>query len=67
MTNIHLYTKLLGLPAELKKEVADYIDFLKYKLKRDKTPKKRDAGLAKGMIEISPDFDEPLNDFKEYM
>ena len=25
------------------------------------------AGSAKGLIEISPDFDEPLEDFKPYM
>ena len=33
-------------------------------------PKKRrpaKAGSAKGLIEISEDFDEPLEDFKEYM
>jgi hypothetical protein len=24
-------------------------------------------GCAKGMFEMSPDFDEPLEDFKEYM
>ena len=33
-------------------------------------PKKRrpaKAGSAKGLIKISEDFDEPLEDFKEYM
>lgn len=25
------------------------------------------AGSAKGLIEIGPDFDEPLEDFKPYM
>jgi prevent-host-death family protein len=28
---------------------------------------KRKPGSAKGMITISDDFDEPLEDFKEYM
>jgi prevent-host-death family protein len=28
---------------------------------------KRKLGNAKGLITISPDFDEPLNDFKDYM
>jgi prevent-host-death family protein len=28
---------------------------------------KRKPGSAKGMITISEDFDEPLEDFKEYM
>jgi prevent-host-death family protein len=27
----------------------------------------RKIGTAKGLIKISPDFDEPLEDFKEYM
>jgi len=29
--------------------------------------KKIKAGSAKGLIEIADDFDEPLEDFKEYM
>ncbi|RPI75901.1 MAG: type II toxin-antitoxin system Phd/YefM family antitoxin [Desulfobacteraceae bacterium] len=29
--------------------------------------KQRLFGSAKGLIKISDDFDEPLNDFKEYM
>lgn len=29
--------------------------------------KKRPFGISKGMIELSPDFDEPLDDLKEYM
>jgi Protein of unknown function (DUF2281) len=32
-----------------------------------KALKKRTFGISKGMIEISPDFDEPLDDLKEYM
>ena len=31
------------------------------------TPKRRQAGLTQGIAWISPDFDEPLEDFKEYM
>ena len=31
------------------------------------TPKqRRQLGLAKGMVTIAPDFDEPLEDFKDY-
>ncbi|MGH9842132.1 MAG: type II toxin-antitoxin system Phd/YefM family antitoxin [Blastocatellia bacterium] len=30
-------------------------------------PKRRKAGLTEGIAWISPDFDEPLEDFKEYM
>lgn len=33
-----------------------------------KSPKKRrQSGSAKGQIVMSPDFDEPLEDFDEYM
>jgi antitoxin (DNA-binding transcriptional repressor) of toxin-antitoxin stability system len=31
------------------------------------SPKRRQRGSAKGQIWISPDFDEPLEDFREYM
>ena len=27
----------------------------------------RKPGSARGLIEMSPDFDEPLDDFKDYM
>lgn len=30
-------------------------------------PKRRQAGLSDSIAWISPDFDEPLEDFKEYM
>jgi Protein of unknown function (DUF2281) len=34
----------------------------------DQPPQKyRQAGSLKGMITISPDFDEPLEDLKDYM
>ena len=33
----------------------------------DNLKPKRQLGTAKGMIKISDDFDEPLEDFKEYM
>lgn len=38
------------------------------KLVRFIQPKKRrQSGSAKGLISISPDFDQPLSDFSEYM
>lgn len=67
MEHIQLYTKLNFLPTDLKSEVNDFIDFLLSKRKKEikkKTPK---FGCAKGQIYISPDFDEPLEDFKDYM
>ncbi len=29
--------------------------------------KRRQSGTAKGLIKMSDDFDEPLDDFREYM
>jgi hypothetical protein len=67
MEQIQLYTKLNYLPSDLKSEVNDFIDFLLTKRKREfkkKTPK---YGCAKGQIHIASDFDEPLDEFKDYM
>ncbi|MBN8789330.1 MAG: DUF2281 domain-containing protein, partial [Terrimonas sp.] len=65
--NILLYNKLASLPDNLKSEVEDFIDFLKSKAKgSDKTQKPR-FGSGKGMFKMAADFDEPLDDFKEYM
>lgn len=40
-----------------------------YKLTRINQPskKRRIRGSAKGLITMSPDFDEPLSEFAEYM
>jgi hypothetical protein len=69
MTDIQLYTKISSLPNHLKLEVIDFIDFLKSKKEISKSnhKKPRVFGYAKNSIIIKPSFDEPLNDFKEYM
>lgn len=66
MTNIQLYYELNSLPANLKKEVEDFIYSLKTKSTPGYTIKKREFGSAKGFFKIKPDFDEPLEDFKDY-
>ena len=40
-----------------------------YKLTRinKSTPKRRHRGIAKGLIKIATDFDEPLTEFGEYI
>jgi hypothetical protein len=67
MSTLNLYTKLESLPPKLKQEVSDFIDLLveKSTLKKKKIVPK--FGSAKGKIHMSADFDEPLEDFKEYM
>lgn len=67
MTDLQLYTKLSTLPPELKREVQDFIESLKSKTKNEKTLKQRKFGAAKGFFEMHDDFDQPLEDFKEYM
>ena len=67
MKSIQLYTKLSYLPNDLKSEVIDFIDFLLSKKKKEMIKKKPQFGCAKGQFYMSPDFDEPLEDFKEYM
>lgn len=72
MASLSLNTRLEMLPPELRKEVEDFVEFLLEKENRKKKEelskkKERTPGLAKGLIEMKPDFDEPLEDFKEYM
>lgn len=66
MNNILLYNKLASLPDNLKLEVEDFIDFLKSKAKGSRKIKKPRFGSGKGMFKMAADFDEPLDDFKEY-
>jgi Protein of unknown function (DUF2281) len=69
MSDIQLYTKIISLPSELKKEAVDFIDFLKSKKYQSmqKEKKKIVFGYAKGSVILKPNFDEPLEEFKEYM
>ncbi len=67
MSDLQLYTEISSLPADLKQEVSDFVEFLKLKTKTSKALKERQLGCAKGLITLTPDFDEPLDDFKDYM
>ena len=69
MTDLSLYTKISSLPDYLKSEVVDFIDFLQSKKKNEKIKRKKDRvfGFAKGKITLKPGFDDPIDDFKEYM
>ena len=64
MTDAQLYQELSSLPDSLKKEVVDFIAFLKQK--KDPKQKKRILGLAKGKIVIKDNFDDPIPGFEEY-
>ena len=67
MDAINLLDKLNYLSEDLKSEVNDFIDFLLSKKKKQIKINKPQFGCLKGQIYMSPDFDEPLDDFKEYM
>ena len=67
MTDLRLYTELSTLPSDLKKEVHDFSKFLKTKARKEKPKKQREFGTAKGFFKMHDNFDEPLDDFKEYM
>jgi hypothetical protein len=67
MTNTILERKVKQLPLEARQEVSDYLDFILYKY-RDIKPIKPYAGCMKGtVLWMSDDFNEPLDDFKDYM
>jgi len=67
MTDIQLYSQISSLPSDLKKQVSDFVASLKKKSKTDKKLKEREFGYAKDFFKMSADFDEPLEDFKDYM
>jgi hypothetical protein len=56
--------KVKHLSPNQKKQVLDFIEFLEKK--NDQRPRPT-FGSGKGTFEMMPDFDEPLDDFKEYM
>lgn len=63
-----ILSQIQQLPEQLKQEVLHYIEFLQAKYNsQNQKGKKRKAGSAKGKYELAPDFDQPLEDFKEYM
>ena len=67
MSDAMLYAEIGSLPDNLKSEVADFVGYIKQKHQPKKKIKERQFGYAKGSFEMAPDFDEPLEDFKDYM
>lgn len=62
------------LPEYMKRELLDFLLFLKQKEKRAlllegnaEVKKKPKFGCGDIKIKIAPDFDAPLDDFKDYM
>jgi hypothetical protein len=56
------------MPENLKQEVLDFVGYLLTKHQNFyQTPKVPKFGSAKGKYVLHPNFDEPLDDFKDYM
>ena len=72
METQELNAKLNQLPVHLRVEVENFVEFLLEKNRKaqaalPQTEKRPVFGSAKGMFTMAPDFDEPLDDLKEYM
>ncbi len=59
--------KIKKVPAAYQQQVEDFVDFILEKKNKSVSDSERKFGLLKGKLKMSADFDEPLEDFKEYM
>jgi hypothetical protein len=59
--------KIKSLPADLQKEADSFVDYLIFKDGKKQTYQKRKPGMAKGLIELKEGFNDPLEDFGDYM
>lgn len=71
MSSADLFVRIDSLPEDVRRQVADFIDFLlrqrqEQELEKSSRPTPT-PGLAKGKVTIPDDFDEPLDDLTEYM
>jgi len=72
MVSPQLIATLDKLSPDLQSEILHYAEYLASKQPDQQTPetpikKYRQAGAMKGMFTMSNDFDEPLEDLKDYM
>jgi hypothetical protein len=67
MTDVQLYSQIASLPSHLKKQVSDFVASLNQKSKSPKKITERQFGYAKDFFIVADNFDEPLEDFKDYM
>ena len=75
MTNLEItIAKIHQLPEPQLEQLNDFIDFLLMKLNQNPiasismaTKSRPRFGSAKGTMTIAADFDEPLEEFREYM
>ncbi|TYR34395.1 DUF2281 domain-containing protein [Sphingobacterium phlebotomi] len=67
MEQDQLIEKVKKIPPAYQQEVEDFIDFILEKKVPKSYKPKRKLGLLKGKLKMGSDFDEPLEDFKDYM
>jgi hypothetical protein len=70
MYPLAILTQYEQLPDNYKQEANDFIEFLiskAYKNRIISSESRGGLGISKGKYNMSKDFDEPLEDFKEYM
>jgi len=72
MTKSLIWEKYQQLPASSREAAAKFIDFLLSESVKSTPKQNGDKKARKGFgswkgIRLSPDFDAPLEDFKEYM
>jgi hypothetical protein len=79
MSTAEIINQLAELPEEKQQTASDFIAFLVAKTKAEKEQVESNAsgkiqenpesgfGCMKGMFKMAPDFDEPLEEFKEYI
>jgi len=70
----YIFQKYQLLPNVVQQQVADYIEFLAIKYQKKQKQKKNEPkekksnfGSARGLIIMSEDFDDPIDEFKPYM
>lgn len=67
MEHLDLYDQIQRLPDDLKREASDFVAFLAEKAGKGKDKPKPVLGSGKGTFIMMPGFDDPLEDFKDYM
>ncbi len=65
-SEIALLQEIQQLPIDLQQQVLDFAQFLKNQ-KQHPTTKRMMPGILNGSIEIPDNFNDPLEDFNEYM
>jgi len=73
MSTAMVMSDFMALPQDLQEKASEYIASLKREARQRLLEKHggklppRQFGLHKGKYIMAPDFDEPLEDFKDYM